>query len=301
MEILALMGGVGLYYVVTDSKKTSRGSGNKFDVLQYRNPNSYSKSTKDLINLVTIQEDINPVGSQKFKVARYPGDIDIMEPIKECCSETGVINGVAKSIKKIAQIIRDTPKVYLGDFKAGLDDRYGIDIGEVNAYDKVIGYNRESVIEALDNLYDLNLLNSDELGQAFNLITKRFSRKSWEKLQKFVKKYHVVRWNLDELISGKKQIGPENNSITLTLKDALKVETITKLDLWAKVDGRYTEITNFFLMSYYDSEGNENPISPPLTGYNERIIKDLKHYGQGTYYQPLKMAKRLWALAEHLL
>ena len=53
-------------------------------------------------------------------------------------------------------------------------------------------------------------------------------------------------------------------------------------------------------MSYYDSEGNENPISPPLTGYNERIIKDLKHYGQGTYYQPLKMAKRLWALAVSL-
>ena len=69
------------------------------------------------------KEDINPVGSQKFKVARYPGDIDIMEPIINCCSLEDIVVDVDKSIRKIANKIKNTPKVYLGDFKAGLDNR----------------------------------------------------------------------------------------------------------------------------------------------------------------------------------
>ena len=44
--------------------------------------------------------------------------------------------------------------------------------------------------------------------------------------------------------------------------------------MWAKVNGNYTEITNFFIISYLDKEGKEHPVSPTLDGYNERIIKD---------------------------
>jgi len=293
---IALLSGMALYYTIN----TSNDKKNNFNVLQYRNPNSYSKKTKDLINLVTIQEDINPVGSQKFKVARYPGDIDIMEPIVNCCSLEDVVIDVSKSIRKIANKIKNTPKVYLGDFKAGLDNRYNINIGDINAYDKVVGYNRTKVIKYLKELFNKGLLTSDDLNTAFKYITKNFSRKSWEKLEKFIKRFRVIRWSLDELISGQKFIGKGANKVLLKLSEALKEETITKLDLWGQVDNRYTEITNFFLLSYFDTNGVENTISPSLTNYKERIVKDLKHYGQGTSYQPLKMAKRLWALAVSL-
>ena len=293
---IALLSGMALYYTIN----TSNNKKNNFNVLQYRNPNSYSKKTKDLINLVTIQEDINPVGSQKFKVARYPGDIDIMEPIINCCSLEDVVIDVSKSIQKIATKIKNTPKVYLGDFKAGLDNRYNINIGDINAYDKVVGYKRTKVIKYLKELFNKGLLTSDDLNTAFKYITKNFSRKSWEKLAKFIKHFRVIRWSLDELISGQKFVGKGANKVLLKLSEALKEETITKLDLWGQVDNRYTEITNFFLLSYFDTNGVENTISPSLTNYKERIVKDLKHYGQGTSYQPLKMAKRLWALAVSL-
>ena len=51
------------------------------------------------------------------------------------------------------------------------------------------------------------------------------------------------------------------------------------------------------MISYLDQDGTQHHISPTLDKYNERIIKDVKHYGTGTYYKPMKMAKRLWALA----
>ena len=48
-----------------------------------------------------------------------------------------------------------------------------------------------------------------------------------------------------------------------------------------------------------DKKGNSFPISPPLGRYKERMITDIKHYGDNGLdsYNPLKMAKRMWALA----
>ena len=85
----------------------------------------------------------------------------------------------------------------------------------------------------------------------------------------------------------------------IKLKDALSHKTVCKLDLWAPVNGRFIEITNFFITSYMDKNGNSYPISPPLGRYKERLITDIKHYGDKGLesYNPLKMAKRMWAIA----
>lgn len=294
----ALLAGTALFYTYSNANKKDNTT--QFDVLQYRDPKSYSQKTKNLINLVTIQEDIKPVGSQKFKIARYPGDIDLMEPISICCSLEDAIKSIKQSIKRIAIKIRDTPKIYLGDFKAGVDTRYSSlwNIGEIDAYDNIIGYDSQEVRSSIIDLHNNSLLSNTEFQELMKLVKhENISRGDWEKLFKMVKKKYVVRWTLEELIKGRKKLGPKFQQVTLDLGESLKDKTICKLDLWAKVNGNYTEITNFFIISYLDKEGKEHPVSPTLDGYNERIIKDLKHYGEGSFYKPMKMAKRLWALA----
>ena len=86
---------------------------------------------------------------------------------------------------------KNTSKVYLGNFKAGLDNRY----------------NRTKVIKYIKEPFNRSLLTSDDLNTAFKYITRNFSRKSWKKLAKFIKYFRVIRWSLDELISGQKFVG----------------------------------------------------------------------------------------------
>ena len=82
MATIPLLLGTALYFSINEGKEKSKKSTKKTFITKYKNPNSFSKRTKNLINLVTAKNDINPVGSQKFKVHRYPGDIDLFEPVK---------------------------------------------------------------------------------------------------------------------------------------------------------------------------------------------------------------------------
>lgn len=297
----SLKGGSGLFFTLSNGHLKD---GEKvFDVLQYKNPKAFSKETRTYIDLVSIQEGINPVGSAKFKIAKYPGDIDLMEVVEYCCTLDDATKKIAEEIQKIARNIKNTPLVYLGDFKAGLDDRY-IElqevIGELNEYGDIINHNREKFKKLIKKYREKKLITKED----FKILTKLFpdnmSSASWTQLYNYCRDFWIIRWNIDELIKGEKQIGIKiAKKKKMTLKEALKYKTICKLDLWAPVDGHYTEITNFFLTNYMDGEGESIAIAPPLTGYLSRIVGDIKHYGDPALnsYNPMKMAKRMWAIA----
>ena len=102
------------------------------------------------------------------------------------------------------------------------------------------------------------------------------------------KTYYIVRWNINELIQGHKMVGNPENQIKIYLNNALKDKTVCKLDLWAQVDNHYTDITNFFVLSYLNQKGNEILLSPAFKDYEENLIHDIKKYYESN---PLKMAK----------
>ena len=62
------------------------------------------------------------VGSGKFRAQSYPGDIDLMEKIEMCCSKRDIARFVTERLQRIARDIKESEHVYLGDFKAGLDN-----------------------------------------------------------------------------------------------------------------------------------------------------------------------------------
>ena len=94
MEALAL--GTALFFTtgnIVKNKKNKKklDKRNKF-ILNLRNPKSYSKSVRKVIDLITIENDVYPVGSQKYKIHGYPSDIDLFEEIKVCCDLSDTIN-----------------------------------------------------------------------------------------------------------------------------------------------------------------------------------------------------------------
>ena len=293
--------GSALYFSLNYSnKKTKKKDKSEIFITKYKDPNSYSKKTKQLINLITAKNDINPVGSQKFKIHRYPGDIDLFEPVKYCCSLEKALNYIVRDIKKIARDIKKTDKVFLGDFKAGIDERYFIDCGELTPTYEVINYNKEEIIDQLIKLKSLKLLSEKD----FNEIKKKLPSDKditplkWYKFQSYYKNFYTIRWSLDELIKGQKQIGFNNNLKELTLKEALQHNTIVKIDIWGKVNNKFIELTNFFLLIYKDRANKEYVINMKLNNYIESLIKDIKIYSDKGNH--MKMTKRAWALASNM-
>src|SRR5439155_22788827 len=131
-EIPLLLGLGGLFGYFIAETDDYDGKKPEHDILELRNPESLSLDTRKIIDLITIQEGINPVGSQKFKIQRYPSDIDVFEKYHSCCNLETASQDVSDQLKKIANQLKKTPNIYFGDFKAGIDHRYDLDLGEID-------------------------------------------------------------------------------------------------------------------------------------------------------------------------
>ena len=59
-----------------------------------------------------------------------------MEKVKVCCDLVDTISYVSRHLKRIAKRIKKTDRIYLGDFKAGIDDRFNRNIGWINLSNK---------------------------------------------------------------------------------------------------------------------------------------------------------------------
>lgn len=282
-----------LVYIFKDGKRDEKDEV-KFDILQYRDPKSYTRDTIDLIRLVTTNPDVNPVGSQKFKVHKYPGDIDIFEKILECCDLDSATQKIARKIQIIAENIQaNIPKTFLGDFKAGLDPRFEINIGKIQE-GKVDDYNYTAIIVEINQLYTDKLISDEEYRSLILATKKQPTPLEHEELGNLLRKFYVLRWNLEELINGQK----EHRGKIFYLDQAIRDKTIVKIDMWAAPQGRWTEITNFLVLNYMDKNGHEYPINIELEDRISSLIRDIKHYGSKEHRKSLKYAKRLWVYSQ---
>ena len=252
----------------------------KSDVAQLKSSDSYDMETRKVINTITFHDNIDPVGSQKFKAHRYPGDIDLFEPIKVCCSLEQATQAIVKKIQLIASKIKKEPLYFLGDFKAGLDHRFEFDLTQPS----------KTIIAQIMKLHHQQLLSDEETAQLMDDVENQ----RMESFNELIRHHLVVRWNLDELIAGVK-ILPLNKH--LSLSEAIRHNTIVKLDLWAPINGNYTEITNFMLLMYLDELGKTHMINIKLSERINSLIHDIKLYSMPQHKKSLKVAKRMWALA----
>lgn len=293
------VGGIMGYLLAHTDKIDNKTNEPQYQLTEIRNPDSLSSETRSIIDLITLQENINPVGSQKYKIHKYPSDIDIFETYRSCCDVYTATIDIAERLRKMGTEIKKNNKVYFGDFKAGLDDRYDIDIGEINYLDHTVkNYNKKQVIKNLIGLYNKKLLTDVEYSEIITLINLPFSFDNYEKIKNIIKNKKTVRWTLDELIIGSKKL---TGNVDLSLEEALTQKSIVKIDVWAMVQGnRYTEITSFFLFIYADKNGQEHILNMELGDVIDSLLQDVVYYSSDEHKKSMKLAKRMWQLAMYL-
>lgn len=287
-----LLGTLGVY-IVQEVTSTSAKKGSKkpkFDILELRDLDGLSQDTIDIIRIITTSDDVSPVGSFKYRAHRYPGDIDIMERIKACCNKETALKSIVVKIQDIARQVDERPDIFLGDFKAGLDARYKLDIGELDN-GKIINYDSKKIIKDLTDLRSANLLTEKEYENLQKLVKSKPTIDDFEELYDALRKYYVVRWTVPEILEGQKLL---RDGSKITLAEALSQDSIVKIDLWAKIDGRYNEVTNYFLIIQLDEEGNETVLNQKLGDRLDSLKHDIEKYSSREHRNSLKLAKRLW-------
>lgn len=258
-----------------------------------RGPEVYTGDIKNAIDIITLDKEqpAKIVGSFKYRVHRYPGDIDMLEFYEGCCTLAESKRDIVKKLKDIAIRIRQNKGVYLGDFKAGEDDRFKIDIGRVEGT-KVLDYDSGEIITTMNELYKQKLLSKKEMTKMYELVKEEPSVQEWKDLHEAVRKLYTIRWSLKELENGKKKLAGNK---TMFLSNAISQGTIVKIDIFTKINGRYTEVTNFFALSGRDVDGDLVPFTEEFPNYCESLKKEIHERIQEGGY--LKVAKRLWLLA----
>jgi hypothetical protein len=274
-------------------KTVSFKSRRKNTLLQTRAMNSLSMDTINAIKLLTIDPRYPPkiVGSFKYIVHEYPADIDLFEYYETCCTIEKAAAQIAKRFINIMKEIKLQKEVYLGDFKAGHDNRYKINIGIVRNK-KIMGYNPQRIRTAIYNLQRRGLLSADEMDYWLLKVIDSPTISEYIDLEALVRTKYIVRWNEDEIIQGFK-ILPLNYK--LKLEDALQQKSVVKIDIWLYLNMRYVEMTNWYMLTCVDKKKNKINLSMKMSQYNESLMNDIKHYSAINKY--MKVAKRLWLLA----
>lgn len=266
----------------------------------------YPESIKKEVLLLTVRMDQPPffMGTASRRSQKFPGDIDLMETFFDCCSVEDVAQKFAASIKEVIKKISHLPLHYFSEFKAGLDLRYDVNIG--NMENGVFRPNNE--LESISKVYlNKGLLNASE----YNIIkeitskgAKSYGDNEYDILNFIFRERKILRWSSEEIMAGIKEM-PGGESISL--EKALTMKTYVKIDMLASVNHKFIEITNFFLLAVQTEDGQLYSINLEYDitkeGYlNEALSKLLpadveKLYFSNMYYSPMKMIKRLYTLA----
>lgn len=276
-----------------------------YDLVTIKSLDSYSQDQIKNIKLISTNKNTfaKPFGSATYRIQKYPGDLDIHEIFIDCCTIKDVINKFEKILKKIVR--REEKEIihYVVEVKAGLDKRYDVDIGELN--NGIFFINTNEIKKKVSQLKKNNLLNKNEIKIINNILKKQKpDQNDYDILYFIFRERKILRWNSNEILQGYK-ILPGNKKITLN--QALYYKTHVKIDVVTLINNRFIEITNFFILAYVDKNNELHMINLDydyldkkisFERYDKQIKEEIeKLYYSNLFYNPFKMAKRIWALA----
>lgn len=268
----------------------------EINILQPRKTESLTPDMKEVIDILTLDPK-NPakiVGSFKYKIHEYPADIDLYEGVHGCCSIDVTKRKMVTYFKQMADKIQKRRFTYLGDFKAGVDERYYINIGE---YDPEKGavekYDADNIIHDIAKLYEAKLLSKTEAVELIKLVRTKPNALQYQELRDAIRAKYVLRWSLKEIMDGYK-ILPLKKRISLA--DAITQGTVVKADLWALIDDRFMEVTNWYMLTA-EEKGETHYFSEKPDMYQKSLKREILLLKSPSLKKNMKLAKRMWLYA----
>lgn len=241
-----------------------------------RDLESYPENLRFVLDQITINETPKVVGSSSYITHKYPSDVDVFDNLTVSLSREKAAKFYAKQIQYIAQKIKIDNKLYLLDFKAGIDTRFDLDLN--------LDIKQKEIF--IDKIYLEKLISKNEHQELFKVIENN------EKLKELIKNLKTVRWTLDEMITGKKILRSRNH---LTLVNAVTQNSVIKLDVLSWILYRFQSAEVFFYFKYI--EDGRTYAFHDLGNYVESLLKDIEKYSSPNNYSPLRLSKRLWNLS----
>ncbi len=261
---------------------------------------SYTKEQIRAMELLaTTDGQTYPFGSASYKAQLYPGDLDVREILTfKSKSLNEIVEGFARVLKQITKDVEKSPNAYFSEIKAGFDTDFLIDIGYV-ANRRIHGYDANRIHKDLMKIFK-KLKDSEKkeyLADIIENLPAKPTLKQWENLYDELRKHFLLRWTADEVLKGVKKSFVGTN---IKLTDALKHETMVKIDTWQLINGRFIEVTNFYILTN-EKDGHKEFINLP-DDFMEEIPRQLqietdKFLCSPEHFKPFKALKRMWSLA----
>lgn len=256
-----------------------------------KSPESYDRQMKKAIKLIINKNNKAEVfGSFVYKASFYPGDVDLQEVIDACCDKKNVFKKLAGVLKKLVKRLAGKKGYYFSEIKAGIDHRFNLDTKSPEFMEQVCELRKqnlipEGVFKLIDTLHESQDSDDHDL------------------LEEQIRLLKVLRWDVDEILQGYKILkGGEKK----TLLQAVSDKSPVKIDIWAPIQGRYIEVTNFFLPVIYNKEldtlefptaENTQFLSPDRFDYVQSMKDQIIKLTSKTFWNPFKMSKRIFGLS----
>lgn len=224
-------------------------------------------------------QDSRIYGSFLFRVQAYPGDIDIMEDIY---TKDDIYIHTEKVLKRITRKILKTKGYYFSEAKIGIDHRYYLDPTDDDFKNNV------------DNLFEKELLTKEE----YQIIKDLYNEKTYNSmvlLKEKLRNKFTLRWNETEILKGYKML---IGNVIKTLLNALHDKSPIKIDMFAPIDGRYIEITNFFIMKI-NCDVKCEFLNIDQFQYEKSLKDQIEKFLSPVFFNLFKVAKRMWALSRY--
>ncbi len=267
---------------------------NPSPILEKKDKKSLTTSIHKAIRLVSIDPDeVELFGSFAFKDLKFPTDIDLIEYYHGCCTVEEVSKKSAKEIQNLTKKVINEKGYYVSELKAGIDAIYDIDLGNYTK-NVLTNWDAVEVNEQIKELLDKKLLTQQEYDDMHVLVKPDIKNLEYEKLHDMVREKYIIRWDEKDILAGYKML--EGNR-KRTLSDSLHDKTPVKLDIWAPINNKYIEVTNFFILSSKNQYLNTTEKDLEKSSILKSLINEAVKFASGIHYKPYKMAKRLWSIA----
>jgi hypothetical protein len=269
--------------------------------ITHRSIDSFPQYVDDEIKLLSVstKDPAIPFGSSIYRIQMYPGDIDLLENVYESGDKEKIVKKFLVDFKKIIRNIQKNKMHYYSEVKAGLDNMYDIDIGvlENGLYTSSL-FLRDNI----ETYYEHKLITKED----YEIIMRALNYKTadaYDVIHHIIREYRILRWTVDEILKGKKQVLGENGKyVTLDLFDiAMQTgsKTLFKIDEIALFQNRFSEYTNVYFLYIKDKSNYIHSAIGKAEDVDEGLRREIeKLYFSDFYYNPFKAIKRMFALAQ---
>ena len=272
-----------------------------------KNKKSFTDQIKYIRELLSIGNPLNTLnyGSFHYKTLMTYNDIDFEEKIEYCeLTKEKAKEQFKRSIQRIVKTIMQESNIFIGDIKAGIDERFSdINLGKLKN-GKLEDYNQESIILTINNWFNFELIDLQILEELLSYVKQDNYLKpdiyKYQILEELIRNLYTLRWKPQDILNGFLKL---RGNEKLDIQDTIDMKSPIKIDVWALVDSKFIECTNFYILKGMDNgqcifyNVPDNYFDTVLESLRQQVEKFGYNNQKNLFYKPYKMVKRMFSLS----